>query len=61
MAMTASQRVMKCRKNRDHLEIRPSLELGAAIRAAAKAAGEPLAVYITKAVEMRMAAEKEQQ
>lgn len=60
MAMTNAQMVAKSRLKNDHFEIRPSLAKGKEIREAAAAAGEPLAVYITKAVEMRMEQEKKQ-
>lgn len=61
MAMTPSERVMKSRLKNDHLEIRPSLAKGKEIREAAKRQGVPLTVYITEAIEMRMAMEKEQE
>jgi len=60
MAMTASERVKKCRLKDDRFEIRPSLEKGAEIRAAAKASGESIAHYILQAIEMRMEQEKKQ-
>lgn len=48
----------KYNRSMDNIMIRPSKERGAAIREAAKAAGQPLQVYIIQAAEERM--EREQ-
>lgn len=61
MAMTNAEKVKKSRLKNDCLVIRPPLAKGKEIREAAARLGVPVTVYITEAIEMRMAAEKEQQ
>lgn len=58
MATLASQRVAKSRENNDYIAIRPPLALGREIRDAAAAAGVPIAVYVTEAVQDRMRRDK---
>lgn len=58
MATTNAERVAKSRLKNDCLVIRPELAKGKEIREAAAKAGEPMTVYILKAIEMRMQSEK---
>ena len=58
MATTNAKRVAKSRLKNDCLVIRPELAKGKEIREAAAKAGEPMTVYILKAIEMRMQSEK---
>jgi len=48
---------IKYNRKQDSITLRPSKERGAAVRAAAAAAGQPLQVYVMQAVEARMTAE----
>lgn len=58
MATPAQRRaVIEYNRRQDNIMIRPSKETGAAIRAAAAAAGQSLQRYILDAVAARMAAE----
>ena len=59
MATTNAERVKKSREKNDCIVIRPELAKGAEIRKAAAKAGEHMTVYILKAIEARMASEKE--
>jgi hypothetical protein len=59
MVMTASERVKKSRLKNDCITIRPALEKGKEIRAAAEKADQPLTVYIMQAIESRLQSEKE--
>ena len=60
MPMTNAERVKKSRDlNNDCIVIRPKKELGKQIREAACKAGEPMTVYILKAVQMRMDLEED--
>lgn len=55
MATTNAERVKKSRDlNNDCIVIRPKKEIGKQIRNAAAVAGEPITVYILKAVQRRM-------
>lgn len=59
MATEAQRRaVIAYNKRQDSITLRPSKEDGAAIRAAAAVAGQPLQRYILDAVAARMAADQ---
>ena len=58
MATTNAERVKKSRLKNDCIVIRPELAKGKEIREAAAKAGEPMTVYILKAIEMRMQSKK---
>lgn len=59
MATDAQRRaVIAYNKRQDNIMVRPSKETGAAIRAAAAAAGQSVQRYILDAVAARMAAEQ---
>ena len=57
--MTNAERVAKSRLKNDYIAIRPPIEKGKEIRAAAANAGQPLTVYIMQAIETRLQSEKE--
>lgn len=58
MATTNAERVKKSRDlNNDCIVIRPKKGIGKQIREAAAASGEPLTVYILKAIQQRMESE----
>lgn len=58
MATEAQRRaVIAYNKRQDSITLRPAKDVGAAIRAAAAEAGQPLQRYILDAVAARMAAE----
>ena len=62
MATEAQRRaVIAYNKRQDNIMVRPSKEDGAAIRAAAAAAGQSVQRYILDAVAARMAAEQSTQ
>lgn len=58
MVMSPAERVKKSRLKNDCITIRPPLEKGKEIRAAAEKAGKPLTVYILEAIQNRLDAEK---